>query len=515
MACNQVIRNSVNSDKVYSKAELIFVTIVLAIATFMQVLDTTIANVAIPTIAGDLGVSTTQGTWVITGFGVSNAISIAASGFFAKRMGEVRLLIWSTLLFTLFSFLSGMATDMTTLIIFRVLQGAVAGPVIPLSQSLILRAYPRKLQSLAMAFWGMTVILAPVLGPILGGYISDNFDWSWIFFINVPLGIFVVLVGAPLLKRLETKPENYPFSYIAFALLIIGVGSLQILLDQGEQWGWWGSNGIRILIVISVVALIYFFVMQIFDKNPIIDFSLFKSLNFSISTLCISLAYLVYFGAIVLIPQLLQMVYGYTALWAGIVLAPLGILPVVLVAYVAKLCDRMDLRVIVTFSFILYAVCFFWRAAVFTPDIPMSAVIWPQLLQGLALTCFLMPLTTLGLQDIPDDKLAAATSVQNFLRTLAGSIGTSITTTMWNDRAILHHSHLAENINLYNPNVANLYGALEEHGLSQFDVSTVLNTEITSQSLIMSANDIFWLSGWIFIVLIGLVWFAKPKKSAA
>lgn len=499
------------SNQMYSKTELIFVTLVLAIATFMQVLDTTIANVSIPTIAGDLGVSTTQGTWVITGFGVSNAISIAVSGFFAKRIGEVRLLIISTVLFTLFSFLSGSATDMTSLVIYRVLQGAVAGPVIPLSQSLILRAYPRKYQSLAMALWGMTVILAPVLGPILGGYISDNFSWSWIFFINIPLGIFVVLVGAPLLKRLETKPESTPFSYTAFALLTVGVGSLQILLDQGEQWGWWGSMQIRILAIISVVALVYFFVMQIFDKNPIIDFSLFKSINFSVSTLCISLAYLIYFGAIVLIPQLLQEVYGYTALWSGIALAPLGILPVVLVASVAKMCDRYDIRWIVTFSFICYSICFFWRSYVFTPDIPMSDVIWPQVLQGLALTFFLMPLTTLGLQDIPDDKLASATSLQNFLRTLAGSIGTSIATTMWNDRAILHHSQMVDNISPYNPNAAMIYQTLESKGLSQVEISTVLNTEITSQALIMSANDIFWISGWIFIVLIGFLWLAKPK----
>lgn len=505
----------VSSDKVYSTPELVLVTIVLAIATFMQVLDTTIANVSIPTIAGDLGISSSQGTWVITGFGVSNAISIAASGFFAKRIGEVRLLMLATLLFTLFSFLSGISESITELVTFRVLQGAVAGPVIPISQSLILRAYPRRLQNLAMAFWGMTVILAPVFGPILGGYISDNYSWEWIFFINIPLGIFVVALGTPLLKRLETKPEEYPFSYIGFALLIVGVGSLQILLDQGEQLGWWGSMEIRILTVVSIVTLVYFFIWQLYDKNPIVDISLFKSINFSVSTLGISLGYLVYFGAIVLIPQLLQMVYGYTALWAGIALAPIGILPVVFATAIAKLSDRYDLRILISISFIIYAICFFWRAYVFIPGIPLSAVIWPQFVQGLALVFFLMPLTTLGLQDIPDNKLASATSVQNFARTLAGSIGTSITTTMWSNRATLHHSHLTENINMYSPDVALMYQVLEEKGLSSTEISLFLNQEISSQALIMSANDIFWLSGWIFLGLIVITWFAKRSKNIA
>lgn len=501
-----------SDKKVYSNTELIFVTIVLAIATFMQVLDTTIANVSIPTIAGDLGISSNQGTWIITGFGVSNAISIAASGFFAQKIGEVKLLIYSTALFTFFSFMSGISESIDTLVFFRVMQGAVAGPVIPISQSLIMRAYPQRMQNLALAFWGMTVILAPVFGPILGGYISDNYDWAWIFFINIPLGIFVVLAGAPLLKRLETKPMKIPFSYIAFGLLALGVGALQVMLDQGEQLGWWGSLEIKLLAVASVVGLIYFYLWQRNSENPIIDFSLFKSLNFTIGTIGISLANMAYFGAIILIPQLLQTVYGYTALWAGIALSPIGLLPILFSAYVAKLSDTVDLRIIVTVSFILYALCFFWRAYLFVPEMPLDAVIWPQLVQGLALACFFMPLTALSLQGIPPEKLANATSIQNFFRTLAGSVGTSITTTMWSNRSSFHHSRLTEGIDPYNPEVSSAIGEYGGSGVSDISALATLNNEITAQSLIMSANDIFWVSGWIFIGLIIIVWLAKPVK---
>lgn len=496
----------------YTRAELVLVTIVLAVATFMQVLDSTIANVAVPTISGDLGVSSTVGTWVITGFGASNAVSIAASGFLAKKVGEVRLLLISTALFTLFSFLAGISNSIGTLIFFRVLQGAVAGPVIPLSQSLLLRSYPPIMKNMAMAFWSMTVILAPVVGPILGGYICYNYTWSWIFFINIPLGIAIVIIGIPLLKRLETKPQVIPFNFISLGLLTIGVGCLQIMLDKGNQLGWLASKQIIILAIISVVSLTYLVIGELFNKNPTVDFSLFKSRNFTIGTLSVSLAYMAYFGAIVLIPQLLQEVYGYTALWAGIALAPIGIIPILISAPLAKLSNKIDIRFVITTSFVFYAICFFWRAFTYTPNMGLAEVVWPQFIQGIAVACFLMPLTTLTLSGLPENRLASATSLSNFFRTLAGSVGTSITTTMWSNNAALHHSQLVENINLYNPESTLTYQTLERIGLNLQQIPSYLNQQITDQSLIMSANDIFWLSGCTFILLIMMIWFAKPSQ---
>lgn len=494
----------------YTQFELILVTIILAVATFMQVLDSTIANVAIPTISGDLGVSNTQGTWVITGFGASNAISIAASGFLAKRIGEVRLLIVSTALFTLFSFLAGISDSISVLILFRVLQGAVAGPVIPLSQSLLMRSFPPRIQYMAMAFWSMTVILAPVIGPILGGYICDNYTWSWIFFINIPLGIAIVIFGAPLLKRLETKPEKIPTNAIALALLTVGVGCLQVALDKGSQLNWFESTEIMILAIVAVVTLTYLVILQIYDDNPIVDFSLFKYRNFTIGTVSVSLAYMAYFGAIVLIPQLLQEVYGYTALWSGIALAPIGILPILLSAPLAQLTTKIDIRWVITASFVFYSICFFWRALTYSPGMNLATIIWPQFIQGLAVACFLMPLTNLTISGLPESKLASATSLSNFFRTLAGSIGTSITTTLWANLASVHHSRLIDNISPFNPNFVSVENMLRIKGLTKEQIIDYFNTEVTNQSLTMSANDLFLISAIIFIFLIITVWFAKP-----
>ncbi len=325
-------------------------TIALSLATFMQVLDSTIANVAIPTIAGNLGSSLSQGTWVITSFGVANAISIPITGWLAKRVGEVKLFLWSTTAFAIASWACGVSNSLTMLIFFRVIQGIVAGPLIPLSQSLLLSNYPPAKRSIALALWSMTVIVAPICGPILGGYISDNYHWGWIFFINVPIGVAVVLMTLQTLRNRETKTEQRRIDGVGLALLIIGIGSLQVMLDRGKELDWFSSNEIIILTIVAVVAISFLIVWELTDDNPIVDLSLFKSRNFTIGCLCISLAYMLYFGAIVLLPQLLQEVYGYTATWAGLASAPVGVIPVILSPIIGRFAHKLDMRRLVTFE---------------------------------------------------------------------------------------------------------------------------------------------------------------------
>ncbi|MEC5319595.1 multidrug efflux MFS transporter permease subunit EmrB [Brenneria populi subsp. brevivirga] len=491
-------------------ASLAWMTVALSLATFMQVLDSTIANVAIPTIAGNLGASNSQGTWVITSFGVANAISIPITGWLAKRFGEVRLFLLSTALFAFTSWMCGMSTSLEMLIFSRVLQGIVAGPLIPLSQSLLLNNYPPARRSIALALWSMTVVVAPICGPILGGWISDNYHWGWIFFINVPLGVAVVLITLQTLRGRETPTEIKPIDTVGLALLIVGIGSLQMMLDRGKELDWFNSNEIVILTIVAVITLTFLIVWELTDDHPVVDLSLFKSRNFTIGCLCLSLAYMFYFGAIVLLPQLLQEVYGYTATWAGLASAPVGLMPVVLSPIIGRFAPRLDMRQLVTFSFIMYAVCFYWRAYTFEPGMDFGASAWPQFVQGFAVACFFMPLTTITLSGLPPERMAAASSLSNFTRTLAGSIGTSITTTLWTQRESLHHAQLTESVTPYNPLAQETYQQLQGMGMSQSQASSYIASKITAQGLIISANEIFWAAAGVFLLLLVLVWFARP-----
>ena len=493
---------------------LAMLTLVLSLATFMLVLDSTIANVAIPTIAGDLGASSSQGTWVITSFGVANAISIPITGWLAKRFGEVRLFLIATLLFVLASWLCGIANSLEMLIVFRVLQGAVAGPIIPLSQSLLLNNYPPEKRGMALAFWSMTIVVAPICGPILGGWISDNIHWGWIFFINVPIGLAVVLISWKILEGRESRISHQPVNTVGLILLALGVGALQLMLDQGRELDWFNSTEIVVLTIIAAVGLIALIIWELTDDNPVLDVSLFKSRNFTVGCVSTSLAFLVYSGTVVLIPLLLQQVYNYTATWAGLAAAPVGLLPILLAPIIGKFGNKIDMRILITVSFMVYALTFYWRAVTFEPEITFMDVALPQFVQGLAVACFFMPLTTITLSGLPPEKMASASSLFNFLRTLAGSIGTSLTTFMWYNREAVHHTQLTEVINPYNPISQQFFQTMGSFGLSEEQTASYIARQITAQGFIIGANEIFLVSAITFISLVVLIWFAKPPFSS-
>lgn len=493
---------------------LAMLTLVLSLATFMLVLDSTIANVAIPTIAGDLGASSSQGTWVITSFGVANAISIPITGWLAKRFGEVRLFLIATLLFVLASWLCGIANSLEMLIVFRVLQGAVAGPIIPLSQSLLLNNYPPEKRGMALAFWSMTIVVAPICGPILGGWISDNIHWGWIFFINVPIGLAVVLISWKILEGRESRISHQPVNTVGLILLALGVGALQLMLDQGRELDWFNSTEIVVLTIIAAVGLIALIIWELTDDNPVVDVSLFKSRNFTVGCVSTSLAFLVYSGTVVLIPLLLQQVYNYTATWAGLAAAPVGLLPIILAPIIGKFGNKIDMRILITVSFMVYALTFYWRAVTFEPEMTFMDVALPQFVQGLAVACFFMPLTTITLSGLPPEKMASASSLFNFLRTLAGSIGTSLTTFIWYNREAVHHTQLTEVINPYNPISQQFFQTMGSFGLSEEQTASYLARQITAQGFIIGANEIFLVSAITFISLVVLIWFAKPPFSS-
>ncbi|RQO69259.1 MFS transporter [Aquitalea sp. FJL05] len=497
-----------------SGSRLVWITLALSMSVFMQVLDTTIANVALPTISGNLGAATSQGTWVITSFGVANAIAVPLTGWLAKQVGEVKLFTISTLLFVLTSWMCGMANSLEMLILFRVLQGAVAGPMIPLSQSLLMSCYPPAKKGLALALWAMTVIVAPVFGPILGGVISDNWHWGWIFFINVPVGVAAAFISWKILKERETGLVRQPIDKLGLALLIVGVGALQMMLDRGKELDWFNSTEIVVLAIVSAVSLVYLVIWELGEKHPIVDLTLFAKRNFTVGTVAISLGFMLYFGAVVLLPLMLQTQMGYTATWAGLAAAPIGILPVFLSPIIGKNAHRLDMRWLVTISFSIYALCFFWRST-FNTDMSFAYVVWPQFIQGIGVACFFMPLTTITLSGLRPDQIASASSLSNFLRILAGSIGTSITTTLWDRREALHHAQLTQHVTLYDQASLMWFRLLESTGMSTSQQQAYTALQITRQGSLIGVNEVFWLFGIMFVALIGLVWFARPPFTSS
>ncbi|SDI41357.1 DHA2 family efflux MFS transporter permease subunit [Variovorax sp. OV700] len=489
-------------------------TIALSAATFMNVLDSSIANVSLPAISGDLGVSTTQGTWVITSFAVANAIAVPLTGFMTQRFGQVRLFMASVILFMIASLLCGLAPNMTTLILFRALQGFVAGPMIPLSQTLLLSSYPRAKAGLAMAMWSMTTLVAPVMGPLLGGWITDNISWPWIFYINIPVGIVAAAITWTLYRKRESTTHKVPIDAIGLALLVLWVGSMQLMLDKGKELDWFHSPEIVTMAVIAVVGFAFFLIWELTDKHPVVDLSLFKRRNFWSGAVATAVAYGLFFGNVVLLPLWLQQWMGYTATQAGMIMAPVGLLAIFFSPVVGLTVGKIDPRRYATFSFLVFALVL-WMRSNFNTQADFVTIIIPTIIQGIAMAFFFIPLVTITLSGLTPDRIPAASGLSNFLRITAGAMGTSITTTLWENRAALHHSQLAESVNQGNNAATNAMSGLASSGLSTEQVLGQVNRIVDQQSFMLATNDIFYASAILFLLLIPLVWLARPQRGGA
>jgi MFS transporter, DHA2 family, multidrug resistance protein len=489
-------------------------TIALSLATFMNVLDTSIANVSLPAIAGDLGVSPDQGTWVITSFGVANAISLPLTGWLSQRFGQVRLFTASVFLFVIASFLCALAPSLSLLILFRVLQGAVAGPMIPLSQSLLLSSYPKEKSGTALGMWSITTLVAPVVGPVLGGWITDNIAWPWIFYINVPVGIVAGLLTWMVYRKRETPTARVPIDGVGLGLLVLWVGALQVMLDKGKDLDWFNSTQIVALAVVATVGVTLFVIWELTDQHPIVDLSLFRRRNFWVSTLAMLLAYGMFFGNVVLLPLWLQQYMGYTATLAGLVLAPVGLLAIFLTPLVGRVMHRVDPRIFVTISFGVFALVLFMRAH-FNTEATIGTLLVPTLIQGAAMATFFIPLIAIGLAGLTPDRIPSASGLMNFARITAGSFGTSIVTTLWDRRATLHHAQLIERLTPGDPAGAQALASLQAGGLGAQQSYGVLNRLVDNQAFMLSANDIFYASGILFLVLVFVIWLARPTTGGS
>ena len=483
-----------------SGGALVLGGLVLALANFLVVLDTTIANVAVPHIAGGLAVSPAQGTYVITSYAVAEAVSVPLTGWLAGRFGMVKTFIGAMIGFGIFSALCGLAPSLGLLCAFRVLQGLFGGPMMPLSQTLMLRIFPPKQQPMALGLWSMTTLVAPIAGPVLGGILCDNVGWPSIFFINVPIAMVFAFLGWRVLKSQESGLIKSTIDTVGLALLVVWVGALQLMVDEGKDLDWFNSPVIVALGLISLIGFAAFMIWELTAKNPIVPLKVFRHRGYAISvlTLCIAIAGM--YGGLVLTPLWLQNYMGYTATWSGYATAMMGVLAVFAAPVAAQLASKVDPRRLVFIGVMWMGAMFFVRGEA-TTTMSFGQIALPILAMGVGMPFFFVPLMGMALASVDPEETAGAAGLMNFARTLSGAVAISITTTQWENNATIHR--------------ADMVGALNLDALpGVFGIGT-LDGLVQNQAVMLATNQTFLSVAGLFAISAIVVWLApRPQKVA-
>ena len=493
--------------------KLALATFALGMGSFMNILDISIANVALPTIAGDFAVTPTQGTWVITSYAVSEAIMLPLTGWLAGRFGEIRQFVLATLLFTLASFLCGLAVSFPMLLFSRVLQGIVGASMIPLSQALLVRSFPVEKRGMALGIWAMTTIVAPVMGPVIGGWLTDNYVWRWVFYINIPFGLLCAYAVSRLFKGRESKKVVLPIDKVGLALLTVGIGSLQILLDKGNELDWFSSSINIALASISAVALISFVIWELGEEHPVVNLRLFKIPNFLISSICLFFGSFAFYVFVVISPLWMQTQLGYNAVTAGLVMGTTGLLALFAGPFFGAKLNVLGARRVATVGFTCFAISA-WMTATVTTDVSFHYLQQMRLLMGFGIAGFFVPMTAISLSRLKGGEIASGTGLTNFLRNMGGSIGTALGTTIWQNEAIRNHAKLVEHITSDNQQVINFSSQLDALGIPPLGQLQFLELTVNSQANVLSTNHLMILAGIIMLCLIPIIWFAKPPFAA-
>lgn len=500
------------------------IALTVTMATFMEVMDTSIANVALPHIAGGLSVGVDESTWVLTSYLVSNAIILPISAWMSDRFGRKRFYMSCVALFTISSFLCGLSTSLPMLIFFRILQGAGGGGLGPSEQAILADTFPAAKRGMAFAVYGMAVVLAPAIGPTLGGWITDNYSWRWIFYVNIPIGILslflssIMVTDPPHMVKAQKEAKKNPVDFLGLVLVGTGLGALQVVLDKGQRDDWFASHFITGFIVLSACALVAFVVWEWKHKYPIVHLRLFQNRSFAVACLAMLVAFAALFGSTVLIPQFAQTVLGYSATLAGEVLSPGGFAIILIMPIVGRLVARVDARYLIAFGLAGSGLALFHMTNL-NLGIDFRTLVWWRILQAAGVAFLFVPINTLSYNEMKPEQSNQVSAMVNLMRNMGGSIGISFVTTMIIRRQQVHQAYLARNTFQYNPRLQQILTSMTNFGSIRTDAQQAMQQSygriyamVQQQAAVLAYIDVLWIMGGVCLGAIAILFFARKTK---
>ncbi len=511
-------------DKAHGDINPWLIAIAVMSSTFMEVLDTTVVNVSLPHIAGSLSATNDEATWTLTSYLVANAIILPMTGWLAGRFGRKRLLMLSVTGFTVASFLCGLAPSLPFLILCRILQGACGGGLQPLSQAILLESFPPEKRGQAMAFWALGIVVAPMLGPVAGGWLTDNYSWRWVFYINVPIGVVALILtqififDPPYLRRQKTGID-----YWGIGLLTVGIGSLQVMLDKGQEDDWFSSHFILTLAVLAVVGIVGLVIRELTAEHPILDLTIFKYRSYAIGTFLMTVIGFVLYGSTVLLPLLMQVLLGYTATHAGVTNLPRGLASFLIMPIVGRLTGKFDQRKLLGIGLVASAYAM-WELSRFSLDVASANFWWPLMIQGASLGFVFVPLTTITNGGVPNERMGNATSLFNLMRNIGASIGIAMVETIQFRNQQTHINRLGANIYPQSANTQQMFEGMKAMFMSQGSSAATASKQaylamwgmVQRQAAMLSYNDTFLFMGGMFVAMIPLLFLLrKPQAGKA